>query len=421
MSWLRTPLLWMAMLLTAVSVQAQENAVQQAGTEVREAENVTITEQVHRRLTQIHELMGEGDFAEALRRLGGVESGRLSNYESALVQQTYGFIYAQQEKYPQAIKAFEACIAKDALPNNAQQGMLYSLAGLYASQDRFEDTISTMMTWFKFAQEPVVPNAYMLVGSSYSELNDFPKALPYVMEAIKRSEKPNESWYLLALSIRFERKEYAEAVELLRSMVAYWPNKAVNWEMLSSAYMELKQDSNALATLMLSYQRGLVEGEEKLLNLAKMNMFLEIPFEGGKILDAGIKSGAIARNQKNLELLLSAWTGAREFDKAIEVIDVLAPMVESGTYYWQRAQLFNEKADWTEVIASATQALERGGLKRPGEAYVLMGMAHAELQEYDRAVAAFEQAKKQGEDARRNAVAWIDYVNDRRQVSIARN
>lgn len=335
--------------------------------------------------------------------------------------QTYGFVYAQQGKYGPAIDSFEACIALDALPNIAQQGMLYSLAGLYGAEDRFKDAIDVMMTWFKFAQEPVAANAYMLVGSSYSELDDYLKALPYVMEAIKRSEEPKESWYQLALAINFERDDFVEAAKLLRTMVVIWPQEPRNWEMLSSAYLELEQDSNALATLMLAYQKGHIQEENKLLNLVKMNMFLDIPFEGGKILETGMQGGKIEKTQSNLELLLSAWTSAREFDKAIEVIDVLAPMVDSGDYYWQRAQLFNEKGDWPEVISSATQALQRGGLKRPGEAYVLMGMAHSELREFDRSIAAFEQAKKHGEDARRNAAAWIEYVNDRRQVALARN
>jgi tetratricopeptide (TPR) repeat protein len=191
--------------------------------------------------------------------------------------------------------------------------------------------------------------------------------------------------------------------------------------MLSSAYMELRQDANALATLMLAYQKGLIQDENKLLNLVKMNMFLDIPFEAGAILEAAMESRKVEKTQSNLELLLSAWTSAREFDKAIQVIDLLAPMVESGDYYWQRAQLFNEKANWPEVVSSATRALERGGLKRPGEAYLLMGMAHSELREFDRAIEAFEQAKQHGETARRNAAAWIEYVNDRRQVALARN
>lgn len=419
---------WFASSLAGVAIaglgslaSAQDTGVQEAGTEVREERNVTMTEPVYKRLTQIHELMGEGELDEALERLEGLKRGRLSPYENALVLQTYGFVYAQQGKYGPAIDSFEQCIALDALPNIAQQGMLYSLAGLYGAQDRFQDAVDIMVTWFKFAQEPVPANAYMLVGSSYSELDDYPKALPYVMEAIKRGDQPRESWYQLALAINFERENYAEAAKLLRVMVVHWPDKERNWEMLSSAYLELKQDANALATLMLAYQKGLIQEENKLLNLVKMNMFLEIPFEGGKILEAGMQSGKIEKTQYNLELLLSAWTSAREFDKAIQVIDVLAPMVNSGDYYWQRAQLFNEKTNWPEVISSATQALERGGLKRPGEAYVLMGMAHSELREFDRAIASFEQAKKHGEDARRNAAAWIDYVNDRRQVALARN
>ena len=407
--------------LAANDVFAQDSGVQRAGTEIRAERTVTMTEPVYKRLTQIHEFMGDGQLDEALKRLGGLQKGRLSAYENALVLQTYGFIYAQQGNYSPAIDAFEACIALDALPNIAQQGMLYSLAGLYGAEDRFQDAVNVMTTWFKYAQEPVPANAYMLVGSSYSELDDYVKALPYVMEAIKRSEDPKESWYQLALAINFEREDFGEAAKLLGTMVVIWPDRPRNWEMLSSAYMELKQDHNALATLMLAYQKGLIQEENKLLNLVKMNMFLEIPFEAGRILEAEMNNGKIEKTESNLELLLSAWTSAREFDKAIQVIDVLAPMVGSGDYYWQRAQLFNEKANWPEVISSVTEALERGGLKRPGEAYVLMGMAHAEIREFDRAIAAFEQAKSHGDDARRNAAAWIEYVNDRRQVALARN
>lgn len=411
---------WAVAMLGATGGFAQEG-VQQAGTEIREERNVTMSESAYKRLTQIHEFMGNGELDEALKRLNSLKNSRLSDYENALVLQTYGFIYAQQGEYGAAIDAFEACLALDALSNIAQQGMLYSLAGLYGSEGRFQDAINVMSEWFKYAQEPVPANAYMLVGSSYSELDDYAKALPYVMEAIKRSEEPKESWYQLALAINFERGDFTEAARLLREMIVFWPNRPRNWEMLSSAYMELKQDQNALATLMLAYQKGLIQEENKLLNLVKMNMFMEIPFEGGRILEEEMNNGRIEKTQANLELLLSAWTSAREFDKAIAVIDVLAPMVGSSDYYWQRAQLFNEKANWPEVISSVTQALERGGLKRPGEAYVLMGMAHSELGEFDRAIAAFEQAKKHGDDARRNATAWIDYVNDRRQVALARN
>ena len=54
-------------------------------------------------------------------KLQQMEEGmRLSDYERALVLQTYGFIYAQQEQYTQALDYFERCIALDALPLKAQ-------------------------------------------------------------------------------------------------------------------------------------------------------------------------------------------------------------------------------------------------------------------------------------------------------------
>lgn len=411
-----------ALLALPGSVWSQdEGGVQEAGTETREERTSAMSETVYRRLTAIHEVMGEGNLEDALKRLRALEGGRLNNYEKALVLQTFGFVYAQQGKYGEAIKSFEACIATDALPNAAQQGMLYSLSGLYAAQEQYAKTVSTMETWFKFAAEPVDAGAYMLVGSSHAELGQLGKALPYVQEAIKRAKEPKESWYLLELSILFEQKSFSAAAGSLRKMVTYWPDKPRYWEMLSSTYLELEQDHDALAALMLAHKKGLVTEEAKLLNLVRLNMFLEIPFAAGNLLETEIASGQVESTRRNLELLLSAWTSAREFDKAIGVIDRLAPAAENGDYYFQKAQLFNEKGNWSEVVTAVELALEKGGLDKPGNAYVLMGMAQTELANYDAALRAFESARKFDDNSRRNAVAWIDYVNDRRQVTLARN
>jgi len=397
---------------------AQE--VQEAGTEVREERSVQMSEQIYRRLTAIHELLGDGQIEEALSRLDTLQNQRLSTYEEAVLYQTLGFCHAQAGDYPRAIEAFERCIAMDVLSNTAQQGMLYSLAGLYASEGRFEDTISTLSTWLRFAQEPVPADAYMLIGSSYAELERLDPALPYVREANRRATTPNESWYTLELSIYFENLDYPSAVELLREMVLIWPDTARFWEMLASAYLQLEDDGNALATWMVAYKKGLIHEEAKLLNLVRLNMFLDVPYEAGRILDAEMAAGRITKDRDNLELLLSAWTGAREFDRAVDVIDALAPMSDDGAYYMHKARLLNEQAEWAGVIDSVESALEKGGLEKGGDAYMLKGMAHAELGQYDAALEAFEEAKSFDEVTRRNADAWTAFVRDRQQVAMNR-
>jgi tetratricopeptide (TPR) repeat protein len=425
---MRTALLTLLMLLMLpqlageVMAQTSEAApgVQEAGTAQRKERNASMSETAYRRLSTIQDLMGDGNLDEALKRLQSMEKTNLTDYEEALVFQTYGFVYAQQGNYQAAIDAFERCLELDALPNIGQQGMLYSLAGLYASESLHQKTIQTMSTWLKYAQEPVPGDAYMLIGSAYAELKQLDKALPYVIEAIKRADKPRENWYQLALSIYFDRDDYGAGRDLLKQMVVLWPDTPRYWEMLSSVYMELKDDRNALATMMVAYQKGLLVKEAKLVNLAKLNMYLEIPFAAGRILDEGMASGRIEANVKNLELLLSAWSAAREFDRAIGIIDRLGPLAENGEYFVQKAQLLYEKSDWPQVIIAADRALELGGLKRPGSVYVLKGMAQAEQGDYDDALGTLEQARQFDDNARRNANSWINYVQDRRQVALAR-
>jgi tetratricopeptide (TPR) repeat protein len=410
-------LLSLAALVSAAPAALAQEGVMEAGTTEREERSVQMSEGVYRRLNAIHEYLGSGEYAQALSRLDELSSGRLSGYEEALVHQAYGFVYAQQGDYERAVEAFERCLALDALPNIANQGMLYSLAGLYQNVDQFQNAIDTMSVWFSFAEEPVPADAYMVVGSSYAQLEQLDRALPYVQEANERASMPNESWHLLELSIYSERMDYRSAVELLRRMVVLWPDTARYWEMLAYMYLELEDDNNALATLMVSYKKGMIEGEPKLLNLVRLNLFLELPYEAGEILEAEMAKGTIAESDENLELLLSAWTAAREYAKAVNVIDALAPRSGDGGYYLQKAQLLSEQAEWAGVVEAATQALEKGGLDEPGQTLVLKGMAEAELGEFEQALRTFDEAREYEDSARRNADAWIEYVRDRRQVA----
>lgn len=399
---------------------ADAQGVQEAGTEVRAVRSVQMSEERYRQLTAIHELLAENEIDEAVSRLETLRRQNLNEYEEALIHQTEGFLHTQAGNYALAIDAFRRSLELDALSNVAHQSTLYSLAGLLASEAQFEEAVSSMLTWLRFAQEPVAADAYILIGSSYMELNQLDAALPYVQEAISRAEVPGESWYRLELSIHFELMDYPSAAGLLRHMVVIWPDNARYWEMLASAYTELEDDSSALATSMVAYKRGLVVEEARLLNLARLNLYLDIPYEAAKLLETEISSERISSNQETLDLLLSAWTAAREFEKAIDVIDELAPLSDDGGYYLQKARLLAEQANWAQVVEASDQALERGGIERLSDAWILKGMAHAELGQYDPALAAFEEARLVDDSAQRNAEAWIEYVRDRRRVAVTR-
>ena len=150
-------------------------------------------------------------------------------------------------------------------------------------------------------------------------------------------------------------------------------------------------------------------------SLARLNLYLEIPYQAATLIEKNIQQGSIEENEENLRLLLGAWTAAREFKKAISVIDVLAPLTGEGKLYIQKAMLLNESGDWKGVQEATEKALTDQELENPGDVYILRGMAQTELGNYEQAISSFTEAMEIGtETNKRNAEAWIDYVSDRK-------
>ena len=371
-----------------------------------------MTESVYRRLSNIQEELASEKYDEVIGALQRLSNAALNDYEEALVLQTFGFAYIQQNRLQSAVEYFEKSLAMESLPGEAQQGMLYSLASLYLAEERFQDAIDTMRTWFRYEANPL-PDAYMVIATSFVELQQFDDALPYVQKALEIAEKPREQWYMLELAIYFEKESFRDAVSLLKKMLKYWPDNGKYWDMLASSYLELKQDKNALDTMMVAYANELIKEKNRLMTVVQLNLSLNIPFTAGTILEKEMAAGRIEENKKNLEILLQAWISAKEYDRAAKTINRLGALVDDGEIFMRKAGIHNELGEWSDVIAAVEQALQKG-LEDPADAHVLAGMAYTELKQYDDAVNAFRQARNKGDDKqRRNATEWISYVQEK--------
>ncbi len=381
--------------------------------EEREEPPASMSESFYRRLSRTHELLDEDNLSEALDLMDRIRTDRLSDYEAAQLYQTYGFVYSQMEREGDAFDAFERCLELDALPTMVQQGIVYSVAGYYSGEERFEESNDTLLRWFRYEAEPR-SEAYILMGANFAQQEMMPDALPYVIRANELAEAPNESWRNLQLAIHVELRQIPEAIELLKENIGIWPDKLRFYQVLSGLYMETNNDEGALSALTIPWYRGMLETESDILSLARLNLYLENPARAGEVLSQAMERGHVEENFDNLRLLLNSWTMAREMDRAVDAIDKLAELADDGEFFHRKAMLLNETGDWDGVVNSCRRALEKGGLENPGEVWILQGVALAELRRFDEAIDAFESAKRDGSDnIRRNANAWIGYVRDR--------
>lgn len=411
-------LLGVVLLCSAPALDAAPTPGQTPQANRRGERPVIMSEGVYNRLAAVHELLGRQDNDEALSRLAGLERMRLSPYESALVYQAYGYVYVNLNQPDRALEYFEKCRALDALPGQAQQGMLYSMAGLYAAQGRHPQAIAVLEEWFAYESEPV-PDAYVLMASNLYQLGRFEQALDWVGQAIARQrslgEPARESWYQLQLAILFELEKFAPAAALLQEMIAAWPQRAGYWKSIAGIYSRLGQDRQALAYLFMAYQWGHLTGEADLLSLASLQLYLGQPQRAGQLLETEMAAGHLARDRGNLELLLQARRLARDDRAALAVLDELATLDGGGRFHLEKARLLLEAGNWHQAAEAAERALQAGGLSQPGEAWLLRGMALAESGEQAAAEQALREARKlqPGEVARR-AEGWLEYLRERR-------
>lgn len=380
--------------------------------EQRQEPSTAMSERVYRQLARVHELLGDGKLDDALADLDRIGTRNLGPYELAQVHQTLGFIHAQQGRDDDALAAFERCIALDALPTFAQQGVVFSVARYYAGQARYRESNQTAMRWFRFAPEPGA-DAYMLVGVNHVQQDDLPAGLPYVRRA-NAIAPPREAWMRVELAILVETGQREAAIALAEEIVNLWPDKARHYETLAGLLLDAGEDARALSVLSVPWLADLFREERQILTLARLNLHLNNPARGAAVLAAALGDGRVPPTVANLELLLNAWSAARETAQAAAVTDQLAATAEHGEYHLRRALLDSEDGDWPGVAAAAEQALAKGGLARPGEAWVLHGVALAEMARFPAALEAFEGAMREGPEAtRRNAEAWMRYVRIR--------
>ena len=120
-------------------------------------------------------------------------------------------------------------------------------------------------------------------------------------------------------------------------------------------------------------------------------------------------------------MLLVAWTDARAYDKAIDVIDQLAEMTGDGTYHLRKARIYNEQGNWEGVTSSVDAALELG-IEEPAPAHMLAGMAHIELENFAESERAFKAVQETGDAKQRdNAAEWLSFLNEKRSLRASLN
>ncbi len=372
--------------------------------------SAVVSASLYRKLSRVEKLINKKSYSKArktlINALGSVKKG---TYEEAVVLRTLASLYAMQEQYSKAAEYLSKALALSVLPAKQQQQALLNLGQIYMALGKYAKAIKILQLALK-ANPKLDSQMAILLANAYSQLKQYHKALPYVEQAIRMSKKPPESWYQLNLALLYELGKYSAAANILEQLITKFPEKKQYWMQLSSVYQQLKQYKKALAIRDLAYKKGLISKQKEILELVNLYLYVDLPYKAAQLLQSEINSKRVKGNSKNWELLANAWTQAKEYKKATLALEKASQLNPKGALYQQLGRIYVEQENWSAAINALTKALQKGGLKNPGNAYLLLGMSYYELKKFNKAKHAFIQAKKY-KKTKKSARQWLEYIS----------
>lgn len=376
----------------------------------------TLSKKTFEALTAAQEQIESKQYPQAMATLRAAEANQgMNEYELATIQQTYAYLFAEQENYKGAAQAFEKALAISkaegkGLPDAQIPSIMYNLAQIYMVLEDFNTAIRWFERWTQVA-ESINASGYAVMATAYFQVNNFPKAEQLIKTAIdKAGAEAKEQWYQLLLAIYFERDDYKAAGGLLELMVELFPTTRNYYIQLSAIYMELGRDKESFALMRMADYQGFVEQESEFVRLAQMYNFHETPIKGAEILERGLKAKVVERKSENLELLANSYFNSREFEQAIPPLREAAQKAEKGDLYVRLGQSYMQSEKWEEARDAIRAGLRKGDLRDREEAQLVLGIVLMNMKDVNGAKKAFAEAAK-SKKHKKDAQQWLKYLN----------
>jgi len=397
-----------ALLAAAAYCVSLPAAAQQQCTEDKKATG-TMGEAVYHGVNEATKLLGEKKTSEAIDKLTKL-ANEGSDFDKAVVHYNLGFAHSSKNDYTNAAKAFAKALEFKSLPQQQQEQLQFNLGQLYVVAGQHDEGIKVLQEYLATTCKPPAAEAHIFLANALVERKRFKEALPQIDQALAKTSKPNQSWYEMKLAVAYELKDYKACAQMLVALIGMAPAKPEYWKQLSSMFFEMKSDMEALAVLALAERQGFIDKANERKNLYNVYMMLDLPYKAGLLMQDSIEKGKVPGDEANLESMADAWINARELARAEDTLKKLAAASEKGEYFFKLGAMYGDNERWKESREMLSKAIQKGGLKRTGEAWMRLAVAEYSLKDTSAAVAALQKAMT-FDETRKQAGEWLRHLN----------
>ena len=375
-----------------------------------------LNETVYWELTRVDTKIEEKKFdeAEKILKYWYKKNWRSRSYDKAVIARTYGFFLYQQERFDEAIEKLQVSYDEKALPLAESTSLVQALSQLYATQGKTEKAKELLLNFIAIAEKspkpvPGMNTVYALTALIYATDKDFDTAYKYINIAIELSTSFKEDWYQLKFAIEYNKEDFIAAEGSAKALLFNKPDKKRYYIQLSAIYNILEKYDLSLATMEVSYMKGMLEKPEEFTNLASFYLYKQNPVMSANVLEKAIANENILFTTANAKLLADSWLYAKERSRSLDVLkDSLIDSPNDIKLAKQYVDIAFSAFKWNEVI-SGIERVKRLNISDNGKYQLMQGIAYFELNKIQEAQESFTNASK-SEKYADSGVAWLEYL-----------
>jgi tetratricopeptide (TPR) repeat protein len=395
--------------MTAIGTGAEAQRRDREQEREQNNENRTFSTQIGTLVLQAQEQIEAENYQGAIATFTRGLGMNPSAYEAGVMYGQRGRLYFQVDNYDQTISDFRAAISTGGLNASEVRDLRVNLGQILISIDRVNEGIRELEAAIA-AGATINAGLARLLAIAYAQGERFNDGLRYAEQWYQATPNKTLNEYPIMLVYYQQLNRPTDELRVVREQVNRFPQERTAWQNLVSLLARTEQEEQAFEANKLMYLNGLFTEGEELLRLVQYYSFYDNPYRGATILEREMNAGRIERNARNVELLANMWRQAAEFERALPVLRQLSEMNQDGQTALVLAEAHYQLNQWEPAAQAFQTALNRGGLRQPGEAWVLLGTARFNLDDNQGALAAFREGARFA-SSRSQANGWIQFVN----------
>jgi tetratricopeptide (TPR) repeat protein len=341
-----------------------------------------------------------------------LERRGLNSYEKAQIWNTLAFAYYTVGDTPGTIRAYENVINQGVITESLENSVLRALFQLYFGEEQYAKSVEYIERW-ETLKGQLDAGVTFIKATAYYQMAEFHKSLETALlveeVAIAAGMEIKENWWYLQVVLFNELNDYDNVIVVLEKLILKYPKKQY-WMHLAAMYGEKEQEDKALSAYYAIYAQNMLTKESELVMLSQRLLNADVPYEAASVMESGFKAGIIEENLKNLKLLATSYTMAKEMEKAIDSWQDATKFAEDGEIYYRLAQAQANEDHFNDSVKSYRKALEVGDIKNVADVQFWLAISLMNLEKWDDATRAFRAA---GKDKKKSKTVrqYIQYIS----------